>query len=115
MADDEPGEDITIAGSVSSAPVPGDPVYLGTQEATVKLSALSSPDPALYNHTISISSDSGRSAWVNPDVIRVRYSGTQKTPALRFTIGGWEYTFPTIEMARKVREKLMEMTLEGEL
>lgn len=42
-------------------------------------------------------------------------SGTRPVPELRFEVDGWEYSFPTKEHARMVREKLMEMTLEGEL
>lgn len=43
------------------------------------------------------------------------YPGTQPTPAVRFDIDGWTYSFPTFDAARAVREKLMQMTLEGEL
>lgn len=41
--------------------------------------------------------------------------GVRPAPAVRFEVDGWEYSFPTPEQARIVRDKLMKMTLEGEL
>jgi hypothetical protein len=41
--------------------------------------------------------------------------GARKTPEVRFEVDGWEYSFPTYAAARAVREKLLSMTLEGEL
>jgi hypothetical protein len=42
-------------------------------------------------------------------------AGTRPAPQFSFVVGAWEYSFPDKETARKVREKLMKMTLEGEL
>lgn len=41
--------------------------------------------------------------------------GVRPSPGVRFEIDGWEYSFPSVAAAEKVRDKLMAMTLEGEL
>lgn len=45
------------------------------------------------------------------------YAGTRHVPEWchKFTIDGWEYSFASKEIARKVRDELMRLTLEGEL
>jgi hypothetical protein len=40
---------------------------------------------------------------------------TRPAPQFSYVVGAWEYSFPDKETARKVRDKLMRMTLEGEL
>lgn len=42
-------------------------------------------------------------------------TGGRPSPIIRFEVDGWEYAFPTVDAARAVREKLISMTLEGEL
>jgi hypothetical protein len=45
----------------------------------------------------------------------VVYSGTRAEPAVSFVVDGWEYSFASKQMAQKVMQKLISMTLEGEL
>jgi hypothetical protein len=50
-----------------------------------------------------------------PDLSDLPIPGTMQEAAIRFVVDGWEYRFRSIDHARNVREKLMNMTLEGEL
>lgn len=50
-----------------------------------------------------------------PDLSDLPIPGTVPEAVISFVVEGWEYRFPSSHHARVVRERLMKMTLEGEL
>lgn len=79
----------------------GDVVYLGDALANVVFTGVVQGPP-------------GPPGPVGEISLHTNY-GAREEPALSFVVGGWEYSFPSKELARQVREKLISMTLEGEL
>lgn len=94
----------------------GSMIYLGDVLSNAQLQGVIGPpgppgppggvlthDPISNNWVLSISDE------------EIAVPGTSQTPALHIDIDGWRFSFASVEIARKVREKLMSMTLEGEL
>jgi hypothetical protein len=115
---------------------PGDVIYLGSNMYGI----IGPPDPCggggpiAYTYTMSAPGGAGGGGgstsppaqpgsalvwseqlktWVPGDELPSQ--GSRLVPAVRFEIDGWEYSFPSKEVARKVQDKLNGMILEGEL
>jgi hypothetical protein len=106
----QPGEiDTTIPELIKDAAVEFQTVISGPPDA---------PTLELWDHGNVVSSIplfQGPPGPAGETIYLHTPEGVRPTPAVRFEIDGWEYSFPTYAAARAVREKLLSMTLEGEL
>lgn len=103
MDDDEFTIEATVqTGGSGGSSAPGDLVYLGDALGKMQMYGIvGPPGPA-----------------GPPAEASITFEGTRPVSRewhYRMTFDGWEYTFPSKEVARKVREELLRMTLEGEL
>jgi hypothetical protein len=90
---------------------PGDVVYIG--DHTVSIGVLQGP-PGPAGPPGVLTYEPLTDKWVVSDE-DLAIPATSRTPELSFDVDGWRFSFASVEIARRVREKLMSMTLEGEL
>lgn len=92
---------MAMSEGADKPPDVGDAVYLGQIISTQPIYGVAGPP--------------GPPGPAGEVSVTYTFPGAREVPPLVFAVDEWEYSFPTTELARKVRDELMRMTLEGEL